>query len=378
MLIALLIVSYVFFSCKRQTLEEPFRFIAHVPVTIDWSESLLEREDIVNVAISAYPVDGGEPIKMLSDNIYFNVLQLPIGEYHILIHNELLGDVKGLECVSGSDFDQVRSHIMEQEEQKALYDTLFTNDILAEAHNIISTWSMQNLVVNSEMVELTRSEQYQQYINESKTKTKVWLQNTPTKGEEDIPFPTLPTLPTLDQNVESSPDMQEVIKSLENLSKVYPQSENTVLNFHIRVKNLNSAMKVEALLRDTEYGAYLANENREECCDGKRVVYANILRSRVFDDPTNGIDGYMSLEVNTFGARGAGARYYIDFSCALNDGRVLKFPFDITDKIVEAGNQKYITIDLGDIDTPAITLPECGEAGFDVGDWDDEIIVDIL
>lgn len=371
-IIFVLIIFIFSLSCRRQKLEDTYRFIAHMPITIDWSKSLLKESRIANVAICAYPEDGGKPISILSDNIYFNVLKLPIGEYDILIYNELLGDVKGLESDNADDFNNVLSHIIPIENPKILFDTLRMNEIVAEHHDRISTWAMRDLVVTPEMVELTRSDEYAQYINESISKTKALLHDESSKSE-DI---KLPTLPHVETTTGSITELKSATEAIENLSKVSPQCENTVLHFNVRVGNLNNAMKIEALLRGMEYGAYLSSDKRESIED-KNIVYESIVNNRIYDNPTNGIHGYFNLIVNTFGA-GACDKYYLDLCFALNDGKVLKFSYDITSYILEGGKSKYITIDLGSIEDPAIMLPPCRDAGFNVDDWDDEIIVDIL
>jgi len=93
-------------SCVRRPLEmEPIPQTARIPVHIDWSQSglnptnltntasLPEAEQVHRVTLRFYPTDGSPFFdKFMEANVIADTIELPVGEYKIIVFNESVDD----------------------------------------------------------------------------------------------------------------------------------------------------------------------------------------------------------------------------------------------------------------------------------------------
>ena len=85
-------------SCKRQQIFEPELFTVDVPIVIDWSESLVDESKINNVSVYFYHENGSAPIIAYSNDPHHIKASLYEGRYDIVLHNEIEGNILGVDC----------------------------------------------------------------------------------------------------------------------------------------------------------------------------------------------------------------------------------------------------------------------------------------
>ncbi|MFI3281783.1 MAG: DUF5119 domain-containing protein [Rikenellaceae bacterium] len=360
------------FACVRQELEDPYQYLAHIPIGIDWSESLLDMDQVGNVSIYFYPKDGSARIEKLSDDLYYNLVELPIGEYSVLIFNDLINNVSGVSFNNASTCDQFSVNLMQTDPSTPTFYDLATGEVLAGAHSRMASWYLDEFIVDDSMVEYTRSTDFDEYIATVRSKSSKSNQSDSKGDEGDDEAQGGESSKSDESDSKSDDETKSTSKAIEEISNVVPQPVTSIVNVTVRVENLNNTQTFETLLRGTANGSLLA-ANTNIAVEGQTHLYHTIVANRSYDDPDNGIDGTVTFSHNTFGREPTDESYSITFEILLQSGKLCEFERDVTDQVVSQDG-KIIEIDLTG-DDELITLPEYSEAGFNVGDWDNDVQV---
>lgn len=365
-------------SCERQELEDPYQYLAHIPININWEESLMDLDLVGNVSIYFYPDDGGAPIVKLSDNIYYNMVKLPMGRYSILIFNDLADNIKGIKIFDIDRYTTGNANIIKGDPTTPRYYELADNEVLATPHGRVASWHMDSFVVDEELIKYTRSYEFEKFIAQVKSRA----------GFSKATDNTVISMPAIAKDIDD-----EQTKSLEELTNVMMQPETTIVNVRVRIENLNNAMIIETILRGTANGAMLTTDESIVVAN-ERPIYHQIVKNRTYDDPKNGIDGYIHYTHNTFGRVEDDEQYILIFKIILQTGAMSEYEIDVTDDFISA-NGRTVNIEIGDFDNPdkpldpdkpvipddpdekpkdPIVLPPFSSAGFNVGDWNNETV----
>ncbi len=366
-----LLLTLALQSCQRQELEDPYQYLAYIPISMDWSNSLLDLDEVGNVSIYFYPSGGGEPIVKTSGDLYYKLVELPVGSYRVLIFNDLINNIKGVEFNNHTSYDDFRVNFIEDTTTTPTYYQMEEQDALATEHSRVAAWYLDELVVDATMVEYTRSEEFEEYIaqvrSKSESKSAAVTKEGSSSSDDEEPL----VLPTS----KSAEITKSATKALEDLSNVVPDPETTILSVKVRVENLNNAQYIETTIKGTAAGTYLGSD-AAHTVDEQTLVYDMVVTNREYDDPSYGVDGYVNFSLNTFGRVDDDEEYTIYFYVVLQNGELLEFERDVTEQFItsEGGT---IEINLGDEDDTemGIELPEYSEAGFDVSGWDDSVDV---
>ncbi len=365
-------------SCIRQELEERNLSLAYIPVSMDWSSSLMPDGYMANVSIGFYPTDGSTPTIVISDDLEFKVVELPVGEYSVMIHNDIVGNVGGLSFPDYDSYDSASVHIIEQESSGIIYYYPTDSEHVATLHDRAASWSLDYFEVTDEMVSYTRTEEFSEVITLARSST--YSRNasrTASKAAGDT---------DTDQSGESSkssgsddwsfydddPATRSITRSLEELADVVPQPLTLPLAITIVVENLNNATYIEGVLRGTAHGMTIAGGESFTSSDSDNL-YCWTFSDFSYDDSTY-INGSIHYSLNTMGRTYEEAEEYtMELIFALQSGEVTTFSRDITQAILDAvdisgsiDTEIEITLDLDD---ELISLPEALEAGFGVSDW---------
>ncbi|MFR9511925.1 MAG: DUF5119 domain-containing protein [Rikenellaceae bacterium] len=359
-------------GCQRKELEDPYQFLAHIPISIDWSESLVDVDDVAHVSIYLYPSDGGEPLTYLSADIYFNLIQVPIGEYSVLIFNDLVDNVKGVGFDGVSSYTNHSVNAVEDLSSTTSYYNRADNERLLTEHSRMASWYLDELIVDESMVEYTRSDAFEVYIEDVRSKSK-----SKSKSESESKSDGEGVESRSDDDVIPLPESKSEItksttKAIEELSNVVTQPETSVFDVRVRVYNLNASMYFKAIVKGTASGSYLSNDGKITH-EGLTNIYYLEIDNQEYDDPDSGVDGYVNFTLNNFGRVATSERYYIDFCIIQKTGVLKEFVRDVTDQVV-ASDSAWITIDLTD-ELNAIMLDEYTGGGFSVDGWDDDEVV---
>lgn len=333
-LLFLIVVTLIFASCERRLLEEEFYETALLPVKIDWSKSGIPvidstGNDLVHrVSLRFFPHDGSKPFeKYLEGNIMNGKVELPIGEYSVIVFNESVHDVYLEDAFRFTDIDnysKFAATIIETNRDNYPYYTPVAGEKLVVEPYFLSSWSLDTLIVTKEMVQISR-------FNSRTTSTKV-----------------------------------EAEKMLQALSNIKMRHLTYHVNVTAHVQNLVSSQLRQGALRGFAGKVYMASANTEEI----PVTYIFKMNNVVWYDNRK-IDGTISKSFLSFGRLPQNEKYWFNMDILLVTGEKYDQPllFDITEKIVDHPKVN-INIDL-EIN---FSLPYV-EGGVNVGGWDDESII---
>ncbi|MGL5786754.1 MAG: DUF5119 domain-containing protein [Bacteroidales bacterium] len=338
------LIFFLFFffqiSCERQTLYDACKHkTALIPVKINWIYSGINpngdsEDDLVHkVSFRFFPVDGGEPFELyLEGNVNEGYLEVPIGEYDLLIMNESVMEQYWKDYVKFSDinsFGKISAEILPFdpslfEYYKPLPEEQFTKDIPKMA-----ACSVRDYQISFETV-------------------------TETRGTDR----------ELLRNHTLYVDMQRITHDCKVIANV---------------KNLKYAQLIRGANRKLANKIYL----------GSRIPhYSPATHLFVFNGrkPVNGsqTDGTTERTFRTFGILPQTVVYSLGVDIILTDGcRFMSdggspFEYDVTHYLYDYFNKTpddrvlkdYIEIPL------TLSLPQV-DGGIDVGDWgdDDDIII---
>lgn len=386
-LCSLFFVTLLVVSCHRKDLEDPYLYNAYIPIVIDWSESLVVEEEIANVSIYFYPSDGGDPIVKISDDIYFNVVQVPAGSYSVLIINEMVGDIEGISYENYYDYSEFKAMSNEDLAASPSYYTSSSSERFVLEHERVGTWTLDNFVVDNAMIEYTRSSGFGDYLTMAEG-----VASSKSGSSEEYSSAAPSSAELLDLLNSTTAVSSSATKAIETLSTIYTQPATTIVNLYVRIQNLNSANEIETVFRGTASGYHVVEDRNLAPESGTTNIYNFMMEERSYDDPTAGTDGWLTHTFNTFGRPDSNESYSLEFDIVLNTGELMSFHRDVTAQVLEQdghiidiyivdGDGASHSDDDGDgyIDDNGegeIVLPEDDAAtGFEVNPWGDAIVI---
>ncbi|MFI3322780.1 MAG: DUF5119 domain-containing protein [Rikenellaceae bacterium] len=353
-LLIYIFLTSIVLGCKRQPLEEPYQYLAYIPISIDWSKSDLLSDNIYNVSVVFYSKDGDEPIEIISGDENFLVAQLPVGQYSTLIYNETVNDIGGVIFENSDSYDGISAKLIKDISAGSsyIYYAPTDSDNFAFSHEQIATWSLDDFEVTEQMVKYTRTDEFADYIEEVRSRSKAAVDDESTKNSEYSSV--------ID---ESSELTKSITKTLENFSFVEPLPATAINTVTLEVVNLSSVMSIEAVLKGSATGAMLSTRQTIHS-DSLVNVYNVEFSSTSYDESSSNKDGSTTGQFITFGKQTNG-KYELYLSIVVSSGELFSYSYDVTDQ-VEASDDHNISIIIKDI-----TLPEGSDTGFGVGDWED-------
>lgn len=157
----------LFSGCERQVLYDACKHkSALIPVKVDWRYSGIdptksEEEDFVHkVSFRFFPKDGGQPFELyLEGNVHEGYLEVPIGEYQLLVMNESVTDIYWSDFFrfrNINSFDNISAEIIPADPSpfdyyKPAQDERFMIDIPK-----LASWSLTDYPITFETVNDTR------------------------------------------------------------------------------------------------------------------------------------------------------------------------------------------------------------------------------
>ncbi len=362
---ALLAVVVVTLSCERQPIYTPEYVSANIPITIDWSGSTVDEASINNVSVYFYPVDGSDPVITYSGDSDFITVTVRKGTYNIVIHNEMAGNITGIDCYNEKSYEDYQMSI--QFDNQSNYDMFYTESSDAEQlikeSEQVGVWRYENYEVTTDMIEYTRSESFSDLLTKMRSKStditdyetlyeSTGVTDTQTKGDEAT--------------------TKTVTKSLEELLGITPSALTTTYEVIVEVENMNNIQYIEAVIPGFVESAYVANGQQNS---SSALHYAYFTMSDHQYNEGSTTDGVLSYSFTNLGHRSDDTEQYdITFNIVLHDGTLVTETIDITDQLADKSLGQEISISIGDEfdnGTSTIILPVNSDAGFGVGVWGD-------
>ncbi len=372
---ALTVIGLLSTGCQHQALEVPSFYTANIPITIDWSESTVDVRDINNVSATFYPHDGSEPFTQISGTPHLLVANLKEGVYDIIIHNEILGNIKGIDAYGFSNFNDFRMMIQSEEVRK--YDMFYTPE--ADARMIkesesVGGWSYKDFAVTKELINYTRTTAFDELLKLMRSRSKASL--TIVDSKSIASYITRAYVDALNSLPLAS---YSITKTLEDLTEIKPQPRTINYKVSIEIENMNNIQ-----LTGFE-GAIDGFADEVRIFDGQKYVDSkpnySIIPNKansinpVYKEGSN-TDGFINYAFTNIGhlQHVDGATYSLHINFILHNGERRTFVKDITDQIQDYTIGETIHILIGesfDNGSSNIVLPENAEGGFGVGDWGD-------
>ncbi len=324
------VAMQLFVACERRPLDDDFGGTALIPVKIDWSLSNIPVTDIRGndhihrVSLRFFPKDGSAAFdRYLEMNVIEGEIEVPVGEYSVVVFNESVYDIYWEDAIRFSDVDSYAGFAAEivpdMAENYPFYHPVAGEELIVAPFRLAS-WSLDDFTVTKEMVTTTRS------------RTKV-------ASGADAPENALTKI---------------VMRAL---------TRNVKVTAH--VENLSSAQLIQGAMRGFARKVYMASGTTFQ----SPATHIFKLNSRVWDAGSN-THGTVSKGFLSFGRLPQNESYQLNIDAVFIDGTVYGQPllFDVTDRITSLRED---AIDI-DIDL-ALQFPLITEGVF-VGDWDDEVI----
>lgn len=312
-------------SCQRQPLCEfgEHTNSARIELTLDWEGSNLDTDQIYNISIYAYSQGDSISYKKVSGSIYSAYIDLPVGEYSLLVFNDFVGDLQGMEFSNTERLNLFSVDITAQSDSSDIYYQVESDEVLATTLGQLARWKMSSLEVSEDMVWCSYC-QAENYLNST------------------------------------------------TILEVEPVSVTTPTIVEVSIDNLNNAAYIEVTIKGLASGIYLSSLNRFDS-SGSTTLYSLELDSRTYSSSS---DGVAVGEINTFGKlQDETLSYQVAIEIILNNGEKLSYTRDITSQILSQDNTELF-ISLSS-DSDMITLPESSSAGFGVENWGDNNQVEL-
>lgn len=321
-------------GCERRPLEDEYAESALIPVRIDWTKSGIPVTDptgsglVHRVSLRFFPKDGSAAFdRFMETNVIEGSVEVPVGEYSVVVFNESVHDAWWEDAVvfSGMDsYDDFAATIVtDSEANYPFYAPLAEETLIVEPYRLAS-WSLDEFNVTDEMVKQTRYTGGGTYAG-------------PT--DEQVNALTRITMRRLTYNV--------TVKA--------------------EVQNLCSAQLIQSAVRGFARKVYMASAQTTQE-PGTHVLKLN---NRQWTDAAQR-DGTVTKSFLSFGRLPGESQYAVNLDVVFVTGEVYEptqsMLYDVTDQVLDS---PQINIDIN-IDL-RLQLPYV-EGGIHVGDWDDEEI----
>ena len=328
-ILAVAVAALLFTACRRRPLEEEFGVSARIPVKIDWSRSNIPVTEtrgnglVHRVSLRFFPKDGSPAFdRYLELNIFEGEIEVPVGEYSVVVFNESVYDIYWEDAITFSDVDDYEKFaatiLPDDPARYPFYRPIAGEQVIVEPYRLAS-WSLDDFTVTKEMVARTRS------------KTRM-------ASRADVPEYAL--------------------------TKIVMRALTYNVNVTAHVENLSSVQLLQGAMRGFARKVYMASAETET-----PATYIFKLNSRVWDAGSNR-HGTVSRSFLSFGRLPGSEEYWLNVDAVFIDGTVHdeELLWNVTERVVSNPDGAIdIDIDLN-IELPLIT------EGIFVGDWDDETI----
>ncbi len=318
-------------ACHRQriyTLTEQWDS-ARVDVEIDWQFSQLDESNIGNVSLYAYTEGLAVPYIRISGDPELAYIYLDEGEYTLLLFNDMVEDLLGIEAQEVNNLEEFRLLALERTSLDDIYYEVATGELPLATIGAVAHWSASQVVVTADMIACNCCED---------------------EAEHEVEH--------------------------ELILEASPTPITTPCQVNLAVDNLYNAVVIQGVLRGFAAGAYMASGER---IAGEDLVplYFFSFEERTYSSST---DGVASGELITFGKveepSSEEQSYQIEIDVILGSGERVSFTRDVTEQVTAQDNTN-IVIDLTSDDN-MITLPASLGTGFGVDEWGDNESIELL
>lgn len=152
-------------SCERRPLVDELHETALIPVSIDWSEALLDPDndpngDVYSASVWLFPQPDsryqGKPLEFKLNNPRGGEIEVPVGKYAVLVFNNTVMDFSENVGFRGTDKYETFEYYALPDTRASRYSKSGYDNLILEP-DIIAAWNLDEFEVTPDMVTLTRS-----------------------------------------------------------------------------------------------------------------------------------------------------------------------------------------------------------------------------
>lgn len=351
-------------SCERQTIYDPEYLIAQIPITFDWSKSLVDEDDINNVSIYFYPTDGSQPTISYSGDSDMATVSLYEGEYNILIHNEIAGNITGLDYENADIYSSYK--MLTQQDDPTAYDMFYeptSAETLIKESEAIAVWTYEEFNVTKDMIEYTRSDEFSDFLVEMRNSDSKSLAASYSSFYESYEWEST-------TGTKTDADTKAVTKALEDLLGIQPTPLTSTYEVNIEFENMNNIQYIEDIISGFVDGALVYSSEKSSASASNYTYFT--MSDYTYNEGSE-TDGTLKYKFSNLGHRSyATEKYYLTLNIILHSGELVNKVIDITDQLTNYTQGEVIYIKIGDSfdnGTETIVLPANSGVGFGVGEW---------
>ncbi|MFR9515475.1 MAG: DUF5119 domain-containing protein, partial [Rikenellaceae bacterium] len=319
-------------------------------------------EDLYSASIWLFPTESstyqGAPLEYKLSDPEHEYIEIPIGEYNVLVFNKTVSDYTANVGFRGTDSYETFEYYVNSSTKATLFNSKGSDQESASEPDMLAAWSFDE----GETLKVT--------FNEIGYYEKVAELRSRTKGNDDVS-----TKVTAD-------DFSELSDELKQLLYITPERVVHNVTLHEEVENLHSASFAQANLNGLSSSVKLSSKSYSSATSSHVVTFTN----KYYTDSDNE-DGYMTGSINVIGPLEEESDYSVEVIFTLYeecDGSLTYptppadgFLFDVSDQVNEAiiDLDKSFTIYLDQVALPYIMNK--GDSGFNVTvtDWGDPTVV---
>lgn len=351
-------------SCHRQEIYDPSYVIANIPITFDWSSSLVDEEGINNVTVYFYPVDGSDPIITYAGSSKYTTVEARAGEYNILVHNEIAGNITGADYENESSYSGYRMSAVDDDlsQRTSYYDPSSGEQLIAESEAVAS-WKYDGFVVTTDMIEYTRTKSFDDIIEQLGSKSD---------DEDNTTSLSTDYSALLEADSKSDATSESVAESLDDLVAVPMRPLTTTYELEVEIENMNNIQFIEGVIAGFVDGILVA-EKEMDSASGLKYTQFQMLDYTFNEGSTT--DGFIKYKFTNLGHRAVSSEnYYVTLKIIAHSGELVTYKIEVTEQIADYDRNAVVEIKIGesfDNDTPTIVMPVNINAGFGVTEWGD-------
>lgn len=144
------LILLLFTSCDYKELcyDHPHNTMAKVKIPVDWAE--FDEEKPTGMTVMAYPLDGGEPKTLLTNDLRAAELLLEEGEYNILVFNQSTTEYGSFHFDGMEQFSTAK--VLANEHTSRWYKSRSNEDRTISEPEWLAAGRIEHLVVTKDMI----------------------------------------------------------------------------------------------------------------------------------------------------------------------------------------------------------------------------------
>lgn len=323
--IATILAVYILTACNYRDIVDMDSNNAIVSVSVDWSDSMIDNSTMNAFSVWFFPKNGDKPIFTVSNNLKNAEIQVPVGEYSVLVFNETANesDWQSIAFRGTDKYETFEAYARTDiTTNKGGYKSATSETVINQIEPL-AVWHQDSFIVDDQMVMETK----QKHSSNVKTRSSL---------------------------------------SIKPLPLTYK------LNVRANFTNLNNAYKISGALQGVAQSVFMASGKTGT----QTLTQVFTLDNKIWSDQTQ-INGETSTTVYSFGRAPdttISNNLQIDVLTFLGE-RTNPFIFDVTDAL-KAGLGNYsLNLLIGFPPNSPIELPKYSGEGVSIGDWSNESVI---